>query len=113
LIDTAQDGFAWLMIYITRTHNLTRPVERSKALYMLFDCVYTVQSIAMQTDILMQASHVFGIDHTVLIQQYRQYIKSDKKVYTREEKPSIYTINKQGLREAIIDPLYNTKHELS
>ena len=81
LIDSAKDGFVRALDYYVSHYDIASPVERQKILYWLFDLIYAVESLSTQNLFLEQMSHILHMDYTLTAAQYRQYIKTEKKLF--------------------------------
>lgn len=81
LMDSAKDGFVWALNYYMHQYDIASPVERQKILHGLFDLVYAVESLSTQNLFLDQMSHTLHMDYTLTAAQYRQYIKTEKKLF--------------------------------
>lgn len=81
LMESAKDGFVWALHYYMQQYDIASPVERQKILHGLFDLVYAVESLSTQNLFLDQMSHTLHMDYTLTAAQYRQYIKTEKKLF--------------------------------
>lgn len=81
LIANAQDGFLWAMNYYTNIYNLNNPVERQKMLQGLFDLIYASKTMSTQNLFLEQISQLVRMDVALVMSQYRQYVKTEKRVF--------------------------------
>jgi hypothetical protein len=77
----AKDGFVWALDHYMHQYDIASPVERQKILHGLFDLVYAVESLSTQNLFLDQMSHTLHMDYTLTAAQYRQYIKTEKKLF--------------------------------
>ena len=81
LVNNAKDGFVWALSYYITQYDIASPVERQKILYGLFDLVYAVESLSTQNLFLEQVSHTLHMDYTLTAAQYRQYVRTEKKLF--------------------------------
>lgn len=81
LMESAKDGFVWALHHYMQQYDIASPVERQKILHGLFDLVYAVESLSTQNLFLDQMSHTLHMDYTLTAAQYRQYIKTEKKLF--------------------------------
>lgn len=81
LMNDAKDGFVWALSYYMTQYDIASPVERQKILHGLFDLVYAVESLSTQNLFLEQMSHMLHMDYTLTAAQYRQYIRTEKKLF--------------------------------
>ncbi len=81
LMNDAKDGFVWALSYYMTQYDIASPVERQKILHGLFDLVYAVSSLSTQNLFLEQMSHMLHMDYTLTAAQYRQYIRTEKKLF--------------------------------
>lgn len=81
LMASAKDGFVWALDHYMHQYDIASPVERQKILHGLFDLVYAVESLSTQNLFLDQMSHTLHMDYTLTAAQYRQYIKTEKKLF--------------------------------
>lgn len=81
LLSLAQDGFLWAIDHFAAHYHHTSPIERQKALNGLFDLIHSVNSLSTQHLFIEQIAQHFHIDYTLLLSQYRQYIKQEKRVF--------------------------------
>jgi len=81
LMNEAKDGFVWALDHYMTQYDIASPVERQKILHGLFDLVYAVESLSTQNLFLDQMSHMFHMDYTLTAAQYRQYIRTEKKLF--------------------------------
>lgn len=89
LITQAHDGFRWALHYYLQHHTLHNPVERQKILHGVFDLVYATKQMSTQNLFLEQVAQELGIDYTLILSQYRQYAKTEKKLFRhRHEQPT-------------------------
>lgn len=81
LMESAKDGFVRALDYYIHQYDSGSPVERQKILYGLFDLVYAVDSLSTQNLFLEQIAQSLHMDYTLISAQYRQYIKTEKKLF--------------------------------
>ena len=81
LVNRATDGFSRAIHYYQNHYDTNSPIERQKSLNGLFDLIHAVSSLSTQNLFIEQLAHSFRIDYTLLISQYKQYIKNEKKVF--------------------------------
>ena len=81
LLEDAQDGFMWASDYYLRAYNINAPVERQKIIQWLFDLVHATKTMSNQNLFLEQIAQSVRIDYALVMSQYRQYIKTEKRVF--------------------------------
>ena len=81
LVNHTTDGFSRAIRYYQNHYDTNSPIERQKSLNGLFDLIHAVSSLSTQNLFIEQLAHSFRIDYTLLISQYKQYIKNEKKVF--------------------------------
>ena len=81
LLEDAQDGFMWASNYYLRTYNMNAPVERQKIIQWLFDLVHATKTMSNQNLFLEQIAQSVRMDYALVMSQYRQYIKTEKRVF--------------------------------
>ena len=81
LVNHATDGFSRAIHHYQNNYDTNSPIERQKSLNGLFDLIHAVSSLSTQNLFIEQLAHSFRIDYTLLISQYKQYIKNEKKVF--------------------------------
>lgn len=81
LITQAQDGFVRATHYFLTLYNLNSPVERQKIMHWLFDLVHATKTMSTQNLFLEQIAQTLRIDYAFVMSQYRQYIKTEKRVF--------------------------------
>lgn len=87
LLASAQDGFMWAIEYYLHTYRINTPVERQKIIYGLFDLVHATQTMSTQNLFLEQIAQTLHMDYSLVMSQYRQYVKTEKRVFRpRQEK---------------------------
>lgn len=81
LIAQAQDGFIWATQYYSGIYDLNSPVDRKKIMQGLFDLVHAAKTMSTQNLFLEQIAQTLRIDYALVMSQYRQYIKTEKRVF--------------------------------
>ena len=81
LVNHTTDGFSRAIHHYQNHYDTNSPIERQKSLNGLFDLIHAVSSLSTQNLFIEQLAHSFRIDYTLLISQYKQYIKNEKKVF--------------------------------
>ena len=81
LVNHTTDGFSRAIHHYQNHYDTNSPIERQKSLNGLFDLIHAVSSLSTQSLFIEQLAHSFRIDYTLLISQYKQYIKNEKKVF--------------------------------
>ena len=81
LIEDSFDGFSRAIQQYQHQYDTNSPIERQKALNGLFDLIHAVNSLSTQNLFIEQLAQSFRIDYTLLISQYKQYIKNEKKLF--------------------------------
>lgn len=106
LIQYAQDGFEWALQHYLTHQDLNNPVERQKILQGLFDLVYATKQMSTQNLFLEQIAHHLRIDYALVLSQYRQYAKTEKKVfrpkYDQQSQTSQVSEQRQGQKELLL-----------
>ncbi len=83
LMTQAVDGFQRACNHYLSHHDLHSPVDRKKILHGLFDLIYHTSSMSIQNLFLEQMSDQVSMDYALVRSQYRQYIKTEKKLFWR------------------------------
>lgn len=81
LLDQAQDGFVRAIRYFQSLHNDQSPLERQKLMQGLFELVYASPIMSTQTLFLEQIAQSLRLDNSLVMTQYRQYVKKEKKLF--------------------------------
>ncbi len=81
LIQSAQDWFLRAISYCGQNYQTNSPVEKQKTLNTLFDLIHAVESLSTQHSFIEQMAQTFRIDYTLLLSQYKQYIKKEKRIF--------------------------------
>lgn len=77
----------WAIEYYLHTYRINTPVERQKIIYGLFDLVHATQTMSTQNLFLEQIAQTLHMDYSLVMSQYRQYVKTEKRVFRpRQEK---------------------------
>lgn len=102
LLQKASDSFVWAIAHYKSHHDIASPVERQKVLQGLFDLIYAVVSVSTQNLFLEQMSHHLHMDYTLIVSQYKQYIKTEKKLFWPRSKSKLED-NKEHIKQERID----------
>lgn len=109
LIAHAQDGFVRAMNYYTKTYQLNSPVERQKILQGLFDLVHACKTMSTQNLFLEQIAQLVRMDQSLVMSQYRQYVKTEKRLFRprqeQQEKNSQDSEQRKGQKELLLGSL--------
>ena len=93
LVNHATDGFSRAIHHYQNNYDTNSPIERQKSLNGLFDLIHAVSSLSTQNLFIEQLAHSFRIDYTLLISQYKQYIKNEKKVFWPRTTSKVQTMS--------------------
>lgn len=102
LLHKASDGFVWAVAHYKSHHDIASPVERQKILHGLFDLIYAVVSVSTQNLFLEQMSQHLHMDYTLMMSQYKQYIKTEKKLFWGRSKSKLED-DKEQIKQQRID----------
>ena len=91
LIQQAKDGFVWASEYYLSMFDVTTPVDRKKIMQWLFDLVHAAKTMSTQNLFLEQIAQSLRMDYALVMSQYRQYIKTEKRLFRPRQEQQAQT----------------------